>query len=146
MIYGSQNIVLSGKTIIKSGSILRGDLRRVGTGNAVALSIGKYCLLSEDSIVRPPYKTYKGVFSYYPVKIGDYVHIGENSVVEAASIGSHVFIGKNCIIVEFIFFLGSYVGIIDWSSSFPTSFNRAGLLSSKIVASLKTTRLFLQTQ
>lgn len=33
------------------------------------------------------------------MKIGDYVHIGANSVVEAAIIGNHVEIGKNCIIV-----------------------------------------------
>lgn len=48
---------------------------------------------------RPPYKTYRGNFNYYPMKIGDHVHIGANTVVEAAQIGSHVEIGKNCIIV-----------------------------------------------
>ncbi|KAJ1679324.1 hypothetical protein EV182_002282 [Spiromyces aspiralis] len=35
------------------------------------------------------------------MKIGDYVSIGENSIVEAASIGSYVHIGKNCIIGRF---------------------------------------------
>lgn len=49
---------------------------------------------------RPPYKTYRGNFNYYPMKIGDYVHIGANSVVEAATIGNHVVIGKNCVIVS----------------------------------------------
>jgi len=48
---------------------------------------------------RPPYKTYRGNFNYYPMKIGDHVHIGANSVVEAATIGNHVEIGKNCVIV-----------------------------------------------
>jgi dynactin-5 len=33
------------------------------------------------------------------MKIGDHVHIGAGSVVEAATIGNHVEIGKNCIIV-----------------------------------------------
>lgn len=33
------------------------------------------------------------------MKIGDHVHIGANSVVEAATIGNHVEIGKNCVIV-----------------------------------------------
>jgi len=34
------------------------------------------------------------------MKIGDYVHIGANTVVEAATIGNHVVIGKNCVIVR----------------------------------------------
>lgn len=51
---------------------------------------------------RPPYKTYRGNFNYYPMKIGDHVHIGANSIVEAATIGNHVEIGKNCIIVRIV--------------------------------------------
>ena len=51
-------------------------------------------------IHRPPYKTYRGNFNYYPMKIGDHVHVGANSIVEAATIGNHVEIGKNCIIVR----------------------------------------------
>lgn len=38
--------------------------------------------------------------NYYPVKVGDHVHIGAGSIVEAASIGNYVEIGKNCIIVS----------------------------------------------
>jgi dynactin-5 len=34
------------------------------------------------------------------MKISDYVSIGENSVIEAASIGNMVQIGKNCVIVR----------------------------------------------
>lgn len=37
--------------------------------------------------------------SYYPQKIGDYVHVGSNTIIEAASIGNNVKIGKNCVIV-----------------------------------------------
>lgn len=51
-------------------------------------------------IARPPYKTYRGNFNYYPMKIGDHVHIGAGSVVEAATIGNNVEIGKNCVIVR----------------------------------------------
>ncbi|KAA1107042.1 hypothetical protein PGTUg99_026811 [Puccinia graminis f. sp. tritici] len=100
LISGSQNIILGGKTIIQHLVIIRGDLRRAGVGNSVVIGIGKFCLLSERSVIRPPYKTYKGVFSYYPMKIGDHVHIGADTIVEAASIGNLVEIGKNCVIVS----------------------------------------------
>lgn len=43
------------------------------------------------------------VFSYYPMKIGDHVTIGEGTIVQAATIGSFVSIGKNCVIVSFIY-------------------------------------------
>lgn len=60
-IHGSQNIVLGGKTIIQSGAIIRGDLRRAGgSGPAVVISVGKYCVLGEGCVIRPPCKTYKG--------------------------------------------------------------------------------------
>ncbi|KAL8287273.1 hypothetical protein RQP46_003725 [Phenoliferia psychrophenolica] len=100
-INGSQNIILGGKTIIQHGVIVRGDLRRAGgsSGAGVVISVGKYCVFGEGAIIRPPYKTYKGrAFSYYPMKIGDFVSIGPKSIVEAASIGNGVEIGKNCII------------------------------------------------
>ncbi|KAJ2779560.1 hypothetical protein H4R18_003956 [Coemansia javaensis] len=101
LIFGSQNIVLGGKTVVHSKCTIRGDLRRAGLTHQAAVLIGRFCSLGEASVLRPPYKTYKGVFSYYPLKIGDHVDIGENSVVEAASIGSHVRIGRNCIIGRF---------------------------------------------
>lgn len=71
-ILGSQNIILGGKCIIQHGAIIRGDLRRIvasstssstGSGQqtqSVAIFIGRYCLLAESSVIRPPYKTYKG--------------------------------------------------------------------------------------
>lgn len=34
------------------------------------------------------------------MKIGDHVHIGTNTIVEAATIGNSVEIGKNCVIVR----------------------------------------------
>ena len=36
------------------------------------------------------------------MKIGDNVHIGAGSVVEAATIGNCVEIGKNCVIVRYL--------------------------------------------
>ncbi|KAK7472422.1 hypothetical protein VKT23_000536 [Stygiomarasmius scandens] len=101
-IAGPQNIILGGKTIISSGAIIRGDLRQSRPGHAVVISLGRYCLVGEGCVMRPPYKTYRGTFNYYPMKVGDHVHVGAGSVVEAATIGSHVEIGKNCIIGKFV--------------------------------------------
>ena len=176
IIAGPQNIILGGKTIISNGAIIRGDLRRTGSGHTVVISLGRYCLIGEGCIMRyvppsqvrcarplwpsagwlhhppheivnggqrmrcgwptavgateldwklrlmlmgtlsfrtiyctpcvgrtvyrPPYKTYRGNFNYYPMKIGDHVHIGAGTVVEAATIGNDVEIGKNCVIVR----------------------------------------------
>ncbi|KAH9018745.1 dynactin subunit p25 [Lactarius hengduanensis] len=108
-ISGPQNIILGGKTIISNGAIIRGDLKRAGPGHAVVISLGRYCLVGGGlryevcyhGSFRPPYKTYRGTFNYYPMKIGDFVHIGANTVVEAATVGNHVEIGKNCVIGKF---------------------------------------------
>ncbi|KAJ2367748.1 hypothetical protein IW150_005593 [Coemansia sp. RSA 2607] len=101
LISGSQNIVLGGKTVVHSKCTIRGDLRRAGPTHQAAVLIGRFCWLGPFSVLRPPYKTYKGIFSYYPLKIGDHVDIGENSIIEAASIGSYVVIGKNCVVGRF---------------------------------------------
>ncbi|OLL23188.1 Dynactin subunit 5 [Neolecta irregularis DAH-3] len=100
-IRGSQNIILGGKTIIQSDCTIRGDLKRAGAAQGVVVAIGRYCLLDRGCLIQPPCKIYKGVFSYYPMKIGDHVHIGQGSTVEAATIGSFVKIGKNCVIGKF---------------------------------------------
>lgn len=54
-IAGPQNIILGGKTIISSGAIIRGDLRRSGPGHAVVISLGRYCLVGEGCVLRCVY-------------------------------------------------------------------------------------------
>jgi acetyltransferase-like isoleucine patch superfamily enzyme len=66
----------------------------------VRLNLASDVRLTRRGSFRPPYKTYRGTFNYYPMKIGDFVHIGANTIVEAATIGNHVEIGKNCVIVS----------------------------------------------
>ncbi|KAH8147524.1 uncharacterized protein LAJ45_08351 [Morchella importuna] len=105
VILGSQNIILGGKTIIQADCTIRGDLRRTvapgqQSGN-VAIAVGRYCFLSRSSVLRPPGKIARGIYSYYPMKIGDHVFVGEGSVVEAALIGSYVHISKDCVIGKF---------------------------------------------
>lgn len=46
---------------MEAGVILRGDLRRAGSGPAVVLALGKYCRIGPGCIIRPSYKTYKGL-------------------------------------------------------------------------------------
>jgi dynactin-5 len=47
------------------------------------------------------------------MKIGDFVHIGANTIIEAATIGNHVEIGKNCVIVSG--FLGRLNRLLTYS-------------------------------
>lgn len=87
---GSQNIVLNGKTIIQSDCILRGDLANV--------RIGRQCVISKRSVIRPPFKKFSKGVAFFPLHIGDHVIIEEDCVVNAAQVGSYVHIGKNCVI------------------------------------------------
>ena len=88
--------------------------------------MGRYCSIGEGAIIRPPGKIYKGFvpsppnpipseakrddlltskvrkvrgFTFYPVRIADFVTIGPGTIVEAAQIGHGVDIGKDSIIV-----------------------------------------------
>ena len=40
--------------------------------------------------------------AFFPLHIGDHVFIGEDSIVNAAQVGSYVHIGKNCVIVSLL--------------------------------------------
>lgn len=63
---GTSNIVLGGKCIIHANALIRADLRRSATSSASSqmanhvVTTGRYCVVGEGAIVRPPYKTYKG--------------------------------------------------------------------------------------
>ncbi|KAI0225565.1 Dynactin subunit 5 [Lamellibrachia satsuma] len=87
---GSQNIVLNGKTIIMSDSIVRGDLANV--------RIGRHCVISKRAVIRPPFKKFSKGVAFFPLHIGDHVFIEEDSIINAAQVGSYVHVGKNCVI------------------------------------------------
>ncbi|RZC43146.1 dynactin subunit 5 [Asbolus verrucosus] len=87
---GSQNIILQGKVIVQSEAIIRGDLANVRTG--------RYCIISKEAVIRPPYKKFSKGVAFFPLTMGDHVFVGERSVVSAAVVGSYVYIGKNCVI------------------------------------------------
>ena len=58
VLWGSQNIVLSGKTIVMNDCIIRGDLTNV--------RVGHRCGVKSQSVLRPPFKQFsKGcIFSF----------------------------------------------------------------------------------
>ncbi|KAE8141112.1 trimeric LpxA-like protein [Aspergillus pseudotamarii] len=114
-IHGTQHIILGGKTVIQGEAVIRGDLYRTSTSSSasgdqggqqqpatstpsVAITIGRYSYISKQAILRPPSRLHRGVHSFYPLKIGDHVFVGERAVVEAASVGNHVHVGRDAVI------------------------------------------------
>ncbi|EFA82914.1 dynactin 25 kDa subunit [Heterostelium album PN500] len=86
---GIMNIRLHGKTIIKPGVLVRGDLANV--------NIGRLSIVEENTVIRPSYKKFKGSIAYFPLNIGDHVIIKEDTVISAATIGSY---SKRCILKD----------------------------------------------
>ncbi|KAK1141657.1 hypothetical protein N8T08_008921 [Aspergillus melleus] len=120
-IHGTQHIILGGKTVIQAEAVIRGDLYRSSTSSSdhhsshghhhtssstsapastpsVAITIGRYSYISRQAILRPPSRLHRGVHSFYPLKIGDHVFVGERAVVEAATVGNHVHIGREVVV------------------------------------------------
>ncbi|XP_066595775.1 dynactin subunit 5 [Prorops nasuta] len=87
---GSQNIVLHGKVIVQSDAIIRGDLSSV--------KVGRYCIISKNAVIRPPFKKFSKGVAFFPLAMGDHVFVGERAIINAALIGSYVYIGKNAIV------------------------------------------------
>lgn len=46
------------------------------------------------------YPNYCYRVAFFPLQMGDHVFVGENTVVNAAVVGSFVYIGKNVVIVS----------------------------------------------
>ncbi|KRX56586.1 Dynactin subunit 5 [Trichinella sp. T9] len=90
---GCQNIMLKGKSIIREGSVIR--------ANRSTIQIGKFSYIGCDTVLMPSRKMFTDGFSVLPLKIGDYVYIDDNSVIQCTRIGSYVHIGKNCVIGEY---------------------------------------------
>ncbi|KAG6099632.1 hypothetical protein E4U31_004314 [Claviceps sp. LM219 group G6] len=125
ILVGTQNIMLGGKTVIQPEVMIRGDLVRTAPPpssstspsttalpSSTAVAIGRYCFLSRGVLLRPPGRLYKGSYTYMPLRLGDHVFVGQNSVVQAATIGNHVRIGQDCTVNEFAI-VKDYVRILD---------------------------------
>lgn len=109
--------VPSGRIIILNNVTLRSDLAKV--------LINKYTFINENTIIRPPYQMIINdkedlsfppklshnpiTLKYIPMTIGSHTYIGKNCIIEAAVIGLGVFIeddviiSKRCIIKDFVY-------------------------------------------
>lgn len=79
----------SGRCIIKKGSIIRGDF--------AAVQLNKYCYVGEQTVLRPSY-TIMAPFRFIPLTIGSHTYIGDDCVVESAVIGMGCTVGDNCVL------------------------------------------------
>jgi dynactin-5 len=79
----------SGRCIIEKEVIIRGDF--------AAVQLNKYCYVGEESVLRPSY-TITEPFRFIPLTIGSHSYIGNNCVVESAVIGMGCTIGNNCVL------------------------------------------------
>ena len=118
VLMGTQHIMLGGKTVIQPEAVIRGDLVRepssssTGGSSNTSIAIGRYAFLSRGAVLRPPGRVNKGKFQYLPLRMGEHVFVGKNTVVSAAQIGSHVNIGDNCTIGE-LAIIKDYVKVLD---------------------------------
>ena len=127
----------------------------------VAVFIGRYCFLSAHSVLRPPSKLHQPQTSssqhqhqqsqqsspqqqqqqsYYPLKIGDHVFIGQGAVIEAAVIGNYVRIGAGAVLGRFSI-VKDFVRILDGCVVPPgmvlPGFSVVGGRPARVVAELK---------
>lgn len=92
-IEGATYVVNQGKSYIGHCASIRGDRNN---GKPI-ISWGQYVILGDRCSLIPSERSEK----FYPMIIGHHVHIGKNSSIQAASIGSNVIIGDDCSIGQF---------------------------------------------
>ena len=90
LIKGTERILIDGNTIMQPHCVVRGDLAQI--------SMGYYCIIKDECIIRPSYTKHQGRLKYTKMQIGDCVFIDRDCVVCALKIGNNVQIGKGCII------------------------------------------------
>lgn len=87
---------MKGKSIIHPKVHIRGDFANI--------RIGRYCSINNNTIIRPPpYQTSlltnnNTSMQFLPLLIGNHTRIGQNCIIESASIGSCVYIANNVVI------------------------------------------------
>jgi dynactin-5 len=80
--------MLGGRTVIMADVQLRGDLhptRAVPSQSGkdvtpTSISIGRCTVIHTGSIIKPPSRISRGQVHYYPMRIGDNVYVGKETV------------------------------------------------------------------
>lgn len=80
----------NGRVFVSPQAIIRGDL--------APIQLNKYCYVGDRSVVHPPYAMMKQQFKFIPTTIGSHTYIGKDCVIEAAVIGIGCHISDNCIL------------------------------------------------
>lgn len=90
---GAEKIYLKGNTTVQKLAIINGDVD-VSNETNLAINIGKYCYIGFKTKIMPPLLVPGDTYS--PMKIGSYVIIGDNCVINAAAIGTRVVVEDDC--------------------------------------------------
>jgi dynactin-5 len=97
----------NGKVIVEKDVIIRGDF--------APIQLNKYCYIDSQTVIRPAYTLSKGAFRFIPVTIGSHSYIGKNCVIQAAVIGvgclieDDVVLSKRCILKDFVYVMAGSV-------------------------------------
>ncbi len=90
---GPAHIKLTGRDIFRQNCIIRGDLATIRTG--------KYCFFNEQCVLHPSFRVTSNMqVAMVPMSIGNYVIIGEETIISGQAIGDKVMVGKRCVIVS----------------------------------------------
>ena len=89
-IFGRENVKFVDNCVMQSECIVRADLRRV--------ELGSYCYLDTRCILRPFSRMTSTGMAFFPLKLGNFVYIGSDTVVEAASVGNYCVVEANAVL------------------------------------------------
>lgn len=90
LLFGSQNVTIAGTSVLNDGVVLRGDL--------AAMRLGRFVWIGKGTLIKPCSCRSKGQMQHVPMAVGDCCNIGDDCVVQAASLGSCVEIGDRCVV------------------------------------------------
>lgn len=90
LLYGSEQIAIAGNSVLCEGVSLRGDL--------APMRLGRFLFVGKNTALHPCSCLSKGEPRFVPLVVGDFVQVGQDCVVKAASIGDCVSIGDRCVV------------------------------------------------